>query len=370
MKIDDCKIIKELGHGMYGTVYEVQCSKSKQKFALKVEHILPTNVKKNTTSVFWREIDFATTLGELYPDQFMKLYDYDIVQKCKHKQVYSQDPKLFSESAQKSFDNLSQSNYCSRKLYPFVDSTLYNEMKMNNLTLKEKYSMICQYTYIIYLMNKHGYVHNDLHNQNVGVRYTKKKFINIFGKKIPTFGRMLCLIDYGRVLHSQFKFVFNSLIGEQEEKLYEDAMEEEIKRFLYWFVIQNVYFYLPQMEPIKKSAKGNAAKLSSLLQYYMPDIMQTRAFEVFRKSEERQYMELFSPYIQTQFFLYQIMYPEKFQKSLLGKRFKKVIPDTIELPVLDIIFSRDYPTKTMEQKKIFVKYFTCFFDEKYDIKNK
>ncbi len=363
MKIDDCKITKKLGQGMFGTVYEVKCKNTNKKFALKVEHILPTDVKKNFGSVFWREIEFANTMGKLYPDHFMKLYDYDIVDKCTHKQEYSQDPKLFSETAQESFKDFSKSKYCSRKLYAFVDTTLYNEFKNNDFSMKEKYSIIVQYTYIVYLMNKHGFVHNDLHNQNVGVNYTTKKYINVFGKKIPTFGRMLCLIDYGRVLHSDFKLGHNKLVDEKEEVLYELNMESEIKRFLDWFVYQNVYYYLPELEPLRKSKKRSGANPTSLMQYYMPDLFRTRAFEVFRKSQQRKYMEYFSPYLDTQFFLYQLLYPEKFQKSLLGKDFKKVIPDIIALPIQDIIFISDYPVKNLEQKKFFINYFTSFFED-------
>ena len=50
-------------------------------------------------------------------------------------------------------------------------------------------------------MNKNGYTHNDLHNANIGIIKSKQKYINILNYKIPTFGYIIKLIDYGFNYH-------------------------------------------------------------------------------------------------------------------------------------------------------------------------
>ena len=69
---------KELGHGMNGTVYDYG------KYALKVTHILdPKDVKLK------QEIKFAKVMGDKYPNQFLHLYDWDVIDDCKMKQKYA-----------------------------------------------------------------------------------------------------------------------------------------------------------------------------------------------------------------------------------------------------------------------------------------
>lgn len=57
--------------------------------------------------------------------------------------------------------------------YEYVDTTL------DKLKLNELYSILIQLSYIIYIMNKHGYTHNDLHMNNIGIKKTNKKYSNI-----------------------------------------------------------------------------------------------------------------------------------------------------------------------------------------------
>ena len=58
--------------------------------------------------------------------------------------------------------------------------------------------------YIVYLINKNGYFHNDFHPGNIGFVKTNKKTINILGHKIPTHGYLIKAIDFGLVLHDKF----------------------------------------------------------------------------------------------------------------------------------------------------------------------
>jgi len=75
--IKDYKIIKELGQGLFGTVYLVE--KNGKNYALKVEHILEKDVEKNLRSPLWREIDFFSNFASKHKDQFIQLIEHDII---------------------------------------------------------------------------------------------------------------------------------------------------------------------------------------------------------------------------------------------------------------------------------------------------
>jgi serine/threonine protein kinase len=45
------KIIKELGYGMFGTVYKIEYKN--KFFAMKIEHILDDDINKNIKSSLW-----------------------------------------------------------------------------------------------------------------------------------------------------------------------------------------------------------------------------------------------------------------------------------------------------------------------------
>ena len=42
--------------------------------------------------------------------------------------------------------------------------------------------LLIQVVYISYIINKEGYIHNDLHPKNIGVVFTKDKYIEILGE--------------------------------------------------------------------------------------------------------------------------------------------------------------------------------------------
>ena len=48
-----------------------------KKYAMKVEQVFEKDLEKNLKSVIWREIDFAKNMSKKYPQQFMKIYDYE-----------------------------------------------------------------------------------------------------------------------------------------------------------------------------------------------------------------------------------------------------------------------------------------------------
>jgi hypothetical protein len=109
------EIIKEIGNGMFGTVYKIK--KDNKYYAMKIEHILETDLKKNLESPQWREIDFATKMNSKYPYQFIKLYDYEFIEDCDHKQKYSVDLKEFAKYHRDKINKLAKSKYCIKKIY-------------------------------------------------------------------------------------------------------------------------------------------------------------------------------------------------------------------------------------------------------------
>jgi serine/threonine protein kinase len=212
--IDEYKIIKSIGHGMRGTIYLVE--KNKKKYALKVEKILPSEVKQSSSSAVWREIIFTKQMNKKYGDKFMTLYDYDIIDNCRHEQKYAINPKYFPKNIRDQFKDYENSEYCSRKVYSLIDTTLNDEYKRMK-TLNEYYSVYIQIAHLISLMYKNGYVHNDIHGGNIGIIYTNDKYMIINNIKIPLYGRRVQLIDYGLVMHKKFKKNKNFMFGNEKE---------------------------------------------------------------------------------------------------------------------------------------------------------
>jgi len=100
--------------------------------------------------------------------------------------------------------NWRKSPYCSIKLWSLIDGDLKSLLRKNKLSAKEFYDIYIQIVYIVYLMNKAGYFHNDFHPGNIGYVKTKKKTIDILGHKILTHGYLIKAIDFGLVLHDKY----------------------------------------------------------------------------------------------------------------------------------------------------------------------
>ena len=196
-------IIKELGKGMHGTVYLVKDIYNNE-YAMKVEQILEKDMIETSKSYLWREIDFANTLSNKYPNQFMKIYKYEN-KKCDYVHTLTEtQKKSLNEEAIKYYNELNESHYCSIKLTSTIDDILENIIyKLSDK--KIILDLLIQVVYIAYLINKEGYYHRDFHPENIGVVYTKDEFIEILKNKIPTHGYILQAIDYGMVLHKKYQ---------------------------------------------------------------------------------------------------------------------------------------------------------------------
>ena len=88
MNFNDIQIINTLGTGVYGTTYLVKYNNN--NYALKIQHILPNDKNESYKKGLWRELDLYDYINTLHPLQqkfFTKLYDYEIIDDCDHKQI-------------------------------------------------------------------------------------------------------------------------------------------------------------------------------------------------------------------------------------------------------------------------------------------
>ena len=86
------------------------------------------------------------------------------------------------------------------------EDTFDNLILDNELTHQEWYSALMQIIMMLITYQKaFGLTHNDLHSNNVMYNHTDKKFIYYCYKKkhykVPTFGRMFKIIDFGRSIY-------------------------------------------------------------------------------------------------------------------------------------------------------------------------
>ena len=93
---------------MFATVYKIQ-THNKKKYALKIQHIKKIDINPNPKSSVWTEINFFINFANKYPVQFIKLYEYDFIERCNIKQKYSFDIFQFPLSLQKKCSQLSVS---------------------------------------------------------------------------------------------------------------------------------------------------------------------------------------------------------------------------------------------------------------------
>lgn len=309
---------KVLGRGMNGTVYLVKDNKN-NKYAFKIQQILPKDIKPSLSAHIWREIHFAKNVANKYPQHFMQLFDYKIDKSCKHKQSWKGFPfvmKDLPKAQQTYYKKLFASPYCSIKLWSVIDMTFDDLLKSWKTFHSDiYYDLMIQVMYIIYLINKEGYYHNDFHQGNIGIVKTDKKNITIMNQKIQTYGYLVQAIDYELNLNKKYK-----MKGWEEIKLREDNDIYSI-----------VFLWCHDFADLKHFYKGIEIK-----EYEIIDIP---------KEEE----ELLSCYLQhlnltkenhkfLMNILFKIIFYEKYERMILGDKFTKAIPPKLYLPLNVIIY--------------------------------
>ena len=257
--ITNYTIIKTLGKGMHGTVYLVK-NKEGQEFAMKVEQIFEKDLEQNFKSPVWREIDFANTMSSKYPQQFMKIFEYEN-KRCDY--IHELDSNRWSTmnvKVKQYFEELFASPFCSIKITSIIDIMLhdiiYNISDKNII-----YNLFIQVVYLSYLINKEGYYHRDLHPKNIGVIYTNDEFINILGKNIPTNGYILQAIDYGMVIHSKYDLDEN----ERKQLVDDNDLYQNVYKIIFKIMLKELIEKYPdkdinQLVPISKKDQNKIKK--------------------------------------------------------------------------------------------------------------
>lgn len=202
--LDNIVLGKQLGKGVMGTIYLASDIKH-NKYAYKIEQVLSQSINKSLLNAHWREIEFAINLANKHPSQFMTLYDWKIDNKCQHRQDFG-DISDLPKIKQLHYKRVSNSPYCSIKLWSIIDGTISDIIQPKlKISSNVFYDIFIQIIYIVYLMQSAGYLHNDFHPGNIGYIKTIKKTINILGNEIPTHAYLIKAIDYGLILHKKYK---------------------------------------------------------------------------------------------------------------------------------------------------------------------
>ena len=149
MNFNDIQIINTLGAGLFGTTYLVKYNND--NYALKIQHILPNDKNESYKKGLWRELDLYNYINTLQPFQqkfFTKLYGYEIINDCNHKQKrpskINLDVKLL---------NLDKSKWCVKFLTEYKGKkTLRQYLSNNTLTINQTYSIILQICNIMLIL--------------------------------------------------------------------------------------------------------------------------------------------------------------------------------------------------------------------------
>jgi serine/threonine protein kinase len=193
------EILKYISSGMQGEIYKI---KYKNKiYALKKQKILKQDIDStNDLSKIVKELTFLKWTAQLSKNE-RRFFAYPI------EIFYSDNCKLDKMNSVRLSDDLKKSQYCVEIIMKLKDGTLQDLMK-KNLSKSQRYSIMIQLVYAVYLMHKEGYLHYDMHTKNIVYKKTetdKKISIKFDDLKINTFGYQISIIDYGQITHKNFK---------------------------------------------------------------------------------------------------------------------------------------------------------------------
>ncbi len=244
-KLNKYKMIKKLGQGLSGTVYLIEDLKTKTQYAYKIQKIFENDLSNNFKSSIIRQIDFKKNIIDKYPNHFMNLIDHYITHNCKHQLNYNIEkiPKDYKEKAIMRRD----SSVCVHYIYTLIDYTIIDYiLSWEKFDYTIFYDLFLQILYVITILHSHGYIHNDLHGFNIGLKRTKDKYIDILGHKIKTHGHYVQIIDFDKVLHQKYYKNDPSL-----EETY--RYSTDLLKLIYSLIPISSYFYFlkkyPHIEP-------------------------------------------------------------------------------------------------------------------------
>ena len=251
---NDIDIVKTLGAGMLGTTYLAKYNND--NYALKIQHILPNDKNKSYKKGLWRELDlydYINTLPQKQQIFFTKLYGYEIIDDCKHKQIrpYKIDLNDKKNKFAIHLSKLEKSNWCVKLLTEYKgNKTLQQYLYNNTLTVPQTYSIILQICNIMLILYKGGYSHNDLHTGNIMLNFTEEKTFTFLNKRILFNGLHITAIDYGEVLHKKFGINYKDYLKGFLENRKEFFFEELYSNIM--LVIMNFDKYINDCKKMKQ----------------------------------------------------------------------------------------------------------------------
>jgi serine/threonine protein kinase len=208
MDIENIKIIKTLGAGIFGTTYKVNYEND--IYALKIQKILKKDKVKNFNSSIWREIEMYNYINTLKPSEqqfFTKLHAYEFKDECEHKQKR----RFKINPNDKIFKKLDESPYCVYLLLDYAGTTTLEKLFISeSIDYDIAYSILTQLLYALLILKKGGYSHGDVYAGNIMIKKTDEKYFTFMNKKIPFYGYQLQIIDYGENLHKKYKDDFKN----------------------------------------------------------------------------------------------------------------------------------------------------------------
>ena len=306
---------------------------------MKIQKILDKDIKKNLKISIWRELEFYRFINKLNKkDQifFTKLIDYEIVNDCNFKQ-----DRIFVD---KETINLDKSKSCLYLCLELKDGNISSI----NLDERERKSLLIQILYAIYLMRKKGWMHQDIHPANICYKEVDKNSyvkitVNKKTYKIPTYGYIFSLIDYGFVIN-------NSMSTDKKAYKYNFKYNTDLLWFIEDYCL-NGYYNAREINknkinikklPLKiiKFVKENDNILYNKIKYILTNIYLYDFNKMLKKKDQiffynfMQFVKIYSPDIYYQ--VLEIRYTDNlFSEKLL--EFIKFNYDNMEFIISEII---------------------------------
>lgn len=307
---------KILGIGYTAIVY-LGIDKNNKKFAIRYRKIKDINEYNLIKEKKYQPYKLISKLNKKYPNLFITLYDYKIVDNIKidfEKLLEFRYSKEYMKEVIKNGRKLWNSPFTSIECYSLVDLTL-SEIKLNK---KIFYNCFIQLANIIYILKKNQLAHYDLHKSNIGLINVDNKFLSILNHKVNNYGYQIQLLDiegfsfYKKYYNCYYNILFIDIISfkyrkniifsfEKFEKYYYDYIKNDFIDILY-----NKNFIIPKKYKLK-------------LDQYLPEAPDEINEHLIK-------------------LLFKLLYAEKFQRLLLKDNFIKYIKFELNLPLATILF--------------------------------
>lgn len=142
----------------------------------------------DNNSNYHRQIDFSVNVGNKYPNQFLSLAQNGILHDCDYtSDISSNMPEYLKKEKIKS----NKMKTCAFLIYtPILDGTL--RRVINKLSYVEYKNMVEQIINSINIIHKNGYMHRDIHDENIMYKKMNGKY-------------EWYIIDYGLIFNEKYK---------------------------------------------------------------------------------------------------------------------------------------------------------------------